>query len=400
MKKVKLILMCALLLSLCCIHCYGCEAKELTKDNIKIGFIFFNGEDSVYDKNFMDSARAVQKQLGLRDNQIVFRENIQANYDCYLTATELAEQGCNVIFANSSGHEDPLLQVAMKYPDIEFCHASGTKAHTVGLNNFHNAFASIYEGRYLTGIVAGLKLNEMIENGQISSNEAILGYVGAFPCSEVKSGYTAYFLGARSVCPSVTMKVNFTGSWFDEEKEKQNAISLMDKGARIISQHADSTGAPSASDERGVPNISYNGGLTDTFPDTHIVSTKINWTPYFKYMIECKLKNEKISTDWTGTLATGSVELTEINRNVMAEGTIEAVEQAKRNLLNGSLKVFDTKNFTVKGETLTSYMADVNADTNFTPDTEVIKNGIFEESKYRSAPYFDIDVDGVEIVIS
>lgn len=400
MKKVLAVVLGVAMLVMMSVNLIGCELyQKLNKDNIRIGFIFLNDENSGYDKNFMDAVRSVQKELGLKDSQIIFKTGVAEDYNCYEVAMELANQGCNIVFANSFSHEDFMLQAATMFPDVEFCHASGTKAHTAGINNFHNAFASIYEGRYLTGIAAGMKLKEMIEDGLITESQAVLGYVGAFPSYEVKSGYTAFYLGAKSVCPSVTMKVNFTGAWYDKNKEEKNARALIALGAKLISQHADSEGAPIACEDNNIPNISYNGSMIDSYPETHMVSSKINWAPYFKYIIECKLKGEKISTDWTGTIATGSVELTEINSKVAASGTVEAISAAKEKFLRGSLKVFDTATFTVKGEQITSHLADVNTDNNFTPDTEVIKNGIFEESKYRSAPYFDLDIDGIEIVV-
>ena len=191
-----------------------------------------------------------------------------------------------------------MIQAAEKYPDVQFCHATGTQAHTKNLKNFHNAFASIYEGRYLAGIAAGMKLNAMIKEGKFEAKDAKIGYVGAFPYAEVKSGYTAFFLGVRSVCKEATMEVQFTGSWYDEAKEKEAATLLIGRGCKLISQHADSMGAPTACESAGVPNVSYNGSTLDACPNTFIVSSRINWVPYMKYMIECVRDNKAIDTDW------------------------------------------------------------------------------------------------------
>ena len=291
-----------------------------------------------------------------------------------------------------------MIEAAKANPDVQFLHATGTKAHTEKLDNFHNAFASIYEGRYLAGIAAGMKINEMIEAGKFTKDEAKMGYVGAHPYAEVKSGYTSFYLGAKSVCPTVTMEVKFTGSWYDETLEKEAANKLISDGCVLISQHADSMGAPTACESANVPNVSYNGSTVKACPNTFIVSSKINWAPYFEYAIKCVQEGKAIDTDWTGTVATGSVELTEINEKAAAKGTQEAIEAAKADLESGKIKVFDTANFTVKGETLKSYMADVDSDAEFKGDTEVIKDGAFEESKYRSAPYFDIDIDGISVI--
>ena len=369
-------------------------------DQIKVGFIFLHDENSTYDLNFINAAKAACEALGLTEDQYVLRTNVPEGQECYDAAAELADDGCNIVFADSFGHEDFMIQAAREFPEVQFCHATGTRAHTEGLDNFHNAFASIYEGRYLAGIAAGMKLNEMIENGEITEDEAKMGYVGAFTYAEVISGYTSFYLGAKSVCPSVTMDVTFTGSWYDETAEKEAANKLIAEGCVLVSQHADSMGAPTACEEAGVPNVSYNGSTLDACPNTFIVSSRIDWEPYFEYMINCVVNGEAIAADWTGTLSTGSVVLTDVNEAAAAEGTAEAIETAKAALEDGSLHVFDVSTFTVGGETLTSYMADVDTDPDYTPDTEAIVDGYFSESTFRSAPYFDIQIDGINLLDS
>ncbi len=364
--------------------------------DFKIGFIFLHDENSTYDKNFIDAAKQVKEKLGLTDDQVIMKTNIPEEGDtCYETACDMADQGCDIIFADSFGHEMNMIKAAKKYPNVQFCHATGTMAHTEGLPNFHNAFASIYEGRFLAGIAAGMKLNEMIAAGTITADQAVIGYVGAFTYAEVISGYTSFFLGARSVCPTATMKVQYTGSWYDEAMEKEAAITLMNQGCVLISQHADSMGAPTACETAGVPNVSYNGSTVAACPNTFIVSSKINWAPYFEYIINCVQNEQTIDTDWTGTLQNGAVELTPVNTQAAAEGTQAAIDEAMAKLKAGTLHVFDTAKFTVGGQNLTSYMADVDTDANYTKDTEVIENGIFKESVKRSAPYFDMIIDGI-----
>ena len=369
-------------------------------DQIKVGFIFLHDENSTYDLNFINAAKAACEALGLTEDQYVLRTNVPEGQECYDAAAELADDGCNIVFADSFGHEDFMIQAAREFPEVQFCHATGTKAHTEGLDNYHNAFASIYEGRYLAGIAAGMKLNEMIEAGEITADQAKMGYVGAFTYAEVISGYTSFYLGAKSVCPSVTMDVTFTGSWYDETAEKEAANKLIAEGCVLISQHADSMGAPTACEEAGVPNVSYNGSTLDACPNTFIVSSRIDWEPYFEYMINCVVNGEAIAADWTGTLSTGSVVLTDVNEAAAAEGSAEAIETAKAALEDGSLHVFDVSTFTVGGETLTSYMADVDTDPDYTPDTEAIVDGYFSESTFRSAPYFDIQIDGINLLDS
>ena len=318
--------------------------------------------------------------------------------ECYNAAAELADAGCNIIFADSFGHEDYIIQAAKEFPDVQFCHATGTRAHTEGLSNFHNAFAAIYEGRYLAGVAAGLKLNEMIANGEFTADEAKMGYVGAYTYAEVVSGYTSFYLGAKSVCPSVTMEVTFTGSWYDETAEKEGANKLIQNGCKLISQHADSMGAPTACETAGIPNVSYNGSTVSACPNTFIVSSRINWAPYYEYVVNCYLNGEEIGADWTGTIATGSVVLTDVNEKAAAAGTADKIAEVTKALEDGSLHVFDTSTFTVEGKPVTSFMADVDTDAAYTPDTEAVKDGYIHESEYRSAPYFTLQIDGIDLL--
>lgn len=372
------------------------EAKA-SLEGVKAGFIFLHDENSTYDLNFMNAAKAACEVLGV---EYLTKTNIPEGQECYEAACELADAGCNFIFADSFGHEDYMIEAAKEFPEIQFCHATGTKAHTEGLANFHNAFASIYEGRYLAGIAAGMKLNEMIEKGDIKEEEAVMGYIGAYTYAEVISGYTSFYLGAKSVCPSATMKVTFTGSWYDETAEKEGANKLIEDGCVLISQHADSMGAPTACETAGVPNVSYNGSTESACPNTFIVSSRIDWQPYFEYCLDAVANGTEIATDYTGSLETGSVALTELGKTAPAAGTQEAIDAAKADLIAGKIKVFDTATFTVEGKTLDSYMADVDTDANYEGDHEVVIDGEFVESgaDFRSAPYFNINIDGIELL--
>lgn len=372
------------------------EAKA-SLEGVKAGFIFLHDENSTYDLNFMNAAKAACEALGV---EYLTKTNIPEGQECYEAACELADAGCNFIFADSFGHEDYMIEAAKEFPEIQFCHATGTKAHTEGLANFHNAFASIYEGRYLAGIAAGMKLNEMIEKGDIKEEEAVMGYIGAYTYAEVISGYTSFYLGAKSVCPSATMKVTFTGSWYDETAEKEGANKLIEDGCVLISQHADSMGAPTACETAGVPNVSYNGSTESACPNTFIVSSRIDWQPYFEYCLDAVANGTEIATDYTGSLETGSVALTELGKNAPAAGTQEAIDAAKADIISGKTKVFDTATFTVEGKTLDSYMADVDTDANYEGDHEVVIDGEFVESgaDFRSAPYFNINIDGIELL--
>ena len=389
MKKIV-----ALLLTLALCLTAACALADEEK-SVKVGFIFLHDENSTYDLNFLNAAKEACAKLGV---EAVFRTNIPEGQECYDAAADLAEDGCDIVFADSFGHESFMIEAAKEFPEVQFCHATGTKAHTENLANYHNAFATIYEGRYLAGVAAGLKLYEMIAKGEFTAAEAKIGYVGAFPYAEVKSGYTSFFLGARSVCPTVTMEVTFTNSWYDEALEKEGAQMLIQRDCKLISQHADSMGAPTACEVANVPNVSYNGSTVAACPNTFIVSSRINWAPYYEYIINCVRNGEEIAADWTGTIATGSVELSEVNLAAAAEGTVEELEKVKAGLEDGSIKVFDTAKFTVGGQTLTSCLADVDDMGDFVPETEAIANGEYQESHFRSAPYFDQDIDGITIL--
>ena len=364
MKKfVAMLLALVMVFALCACGDKPQDDKQ-DKAAVKVGFICLHDENSTYDKNFIDAAKAACKNAGLSEDQYIIKTNIPENQDCYNAAAELVDAGCTAIFADSFGHEDFMIQAAKEFKDVQFYHATGTKAHTENLSNFHNAFASIYEGRYLAGVAAGMKLNEMIDAGEIKADEAKMGYVGAFTYAEVISGYTSFYLGAKSVCPSVTMEVTFTGSWYDEALEKEAA----------------------------------NGSTESACPNTFIVSSRIDWTPYFELIIQAATGGAAIDPDWTGTLKTGSVVLTDLNEKVAAKGTAEKIAEVTKQLEDGTLHVFDTAAFTVDGKTLTSYMADVNTDANNEGDTEAVADGYFHESEYRSAPYFNVQIDGITLL--
>ncbi len=386
MKKLVALV---LAVSLCLAACVALAA------DVKVGFIFLHDENSTYDLNFLNAAREACEKMGV---ECIIKTNIDEGEQCYDAAADLVDAGCNIVFADSFGHESYMIQAAKEFPEVQFCHATGTQAHTVGLENYHNAFASIYEGRFLAGVAAGLKLNEMITNGDFTAEEAKIGYVGAYPYAEVKSGYTSFFLGVRSVCPTVTMEVTFTNSWYDEALEKEGAVKLINNGCKLISQHADSMGAPTACENAGVPDVSYNGSTVDACPNTFIVSSRIDWTPYFKYAIDCAMNGKDIEDDWTGTLQTGSVVLTEVNDKAAAAGTADAIAKVEADLKSGAVHVFDINTFTVGGQKLDSYLADIDTDPDYTPDTEVIINGYFNESAFRSAPAFDVQIDGITLL--
>ena len=383
MKKVLL----AFLTCICALALFACG-----KGGTKIGFIFLHDEKSTYDKNFIEAAKDACKEAGVT---AMLKVNVPEGEECYNAAKELVSKGCKGVFADSFGHEEYLIRAAKEYKKVQFAHATGTHAHTEKLDNFHNAFASIYEGRYVAGIAAGMKLNEMITNGDITAAQAKIGYVGAFPYAEVVSGFTSFYLGARSVCPSATMTVRYTNSWYDETAESTTATTLIDSDKCVlISQHADSQGAPSVCQNKKVPNVFYNGENL-ALEDSYLTSSRINWRPFFKEFIDSIVNNKKMDYDWTGTIENGAVEVFKANTKIAAAGTQDAMDKAIADIKAGKIKVFATNTFTVKGAEVTTYKADVDDMGDYKGETEVISGGYFHESEYRSAPYFDLRIDGI-----
>ena len=385
------------------------KAKEYNPgDAIKVGLICLHDNQSTYDKNFIDGLATAAANLGAKvDGDPIVKTGINEDQACFNAAKDLVKQGCNVIFADSFGHEEFMLKAAKKWPQVQFCHATGTQALVAKQENYHNAFASIYEGRYLAGYAAGLKLqkmdanNELKESNKDADGNIKLGYVGAWQYAEVISGFTAWYLGVKAVMPNVVMDVTFTKSWYDEAKETAGAQTLIDRGAALISQHADSMGAPTTCEKAGVPNVTYNVETNAACPNTYVGYSRINWAPYYESVINAVYEGKAIAgekdNNYTGTIATGSVEY-----NVTDAADKVAVKAIEDELKAGSRKVFDCANFTVKGAHLTTYTADVEDMGDFKPESEAIKteNGVtfFDESAKRSAPYFDIIIDGITLL--
>ncbi len=367
------------------------------KKDIKAALICLHGDSSTYDKNFIEAFKQACANMGLTEDDYTIITDIPEGTECYDKAADFADNGYDVIFADSFGHEAYMIKAAKEFPNVQFCHATGTKAHTEGLENYQNAFASIYQGRYLAGVAAGLKLVELYgdADGKVSDENAKIGYVGAHPYAEVVSGYTSFYLGAKSIVENVTMEVRYTNSWYDETAEKTTAEALIEAGCKLISQHADSMGAPTACENANIPNVAYNG---TTGKNTFVIASRIDWVPYFEYMLDCVMRGRDIEDDWTGTLANGAVKVTALGDSA-AEGTQAKLDEISAKLNDGSLKVFDCSTFTVNGEHLTEYLADVDDAGDYIPETNVIKteNGVtfFDESAFRSAPYFDIRIDGI-----
>lgn len=365
----------------------------VTASDIKVGVIYIGDENEGYTAAHMAGIDAMMAELGLAENQVIEKTLIPEDESSYDAAVDLADQGCNIIFATSFGHESYVIQAATEFPEIQFCHGTGFQAASSGLPNMHNYFDSIYEARYVSGVVAGMKLNEMIADGTITEETAKIGYVGAFPYAEVVSGYTAFYLGAKSVCPSVTMDVQYTNSWADMSGEAEVANQLIADGAVLISQHADTTGAPSSCETAGVPCVGYNVDMTSVAPNTALTSPTNNWGAYYTHAVKCVLEGKDIETDWCQGFAEGAVDITPLNENTVAEGTAEKVAEVEAAIKDGSLHVFDTTTFTVDGMSLEDKIAEGGED--FAKFAPYVSDGYFHESELASAPAFEVRIDGI-----
>ena len=363
--------------------------------DFKVGVILIGDENEGYSYAHIEGVEAAKKALGLSDDQVIYKYNVGEDETCHEAAIDLVEQGCNIIFANSFNHESYLLQAAEENPDVMFCHATGYQAATSDLSNFCNYFTNIYESRYVSGVVAGLKLKELMDAGTVT--DPYVGYVGAYPYAEVVSGYTAFFLGLRSIVPTAHMDVTYTNSWFNITAEAEAANMLMSRGCVIIGQHADSTGAPSAvqaAHESGkdVYCVGYNVDMLSVAPDVALTSAQNCWGVVYTELIKTAMDGGTFKTDYSYGFADDGVQISALG-SACAPGTEEKVAEVEGAIKDGSLHVFDTSTFTVNGaEDTTTASADLENDYH---GVENIADGYFHESEYASAPAFAFRIDGI-----
>lgn len=305
-------------------------AAEVTLDTIKVGFVHLaDPSDMGWTYNHDQGTKDMQAELGLRDDQIINKFNVPEGAECDTALRELVDAGCNIIFATSFGFEDYVKEVAAEYPEIQFCHATGYQAADAGLPNFHNYYASVYEGRFLSGIAAGLKTE---------SNH--LGFVASFPYAEVISGFTSFYLGAKSVNPDVTMDIMHINTWNDPTVESQAAQALIDRGCDVISQHTDSTATATTAEENGVWQVAYSNDMISAAPEASLISVRFDWSLYLIECVTAVVDGTDIPVDWCKGIADDVVYLSPLNTAIAAPGTQDAIDAARASIINGDLKVF------------------------------------------------------------
>lgn len=382
--------------------------EGVAAEDLLIGLICVEDEQSGYDYAHINGAQKALEALGLSEDQLIVKVNIPEGQDAYDAAVDLAEQGCQLVISDSYGHDPYMMQAASEYPEVTFVADTGDLANHSGLDNYLNAFTDIYQARYVSGVVAGLKIAELENDGLLTDanydedGNVKVGYVGAYPYAEVVSGYTAFFLGIQSVYPNVSMEVQYTNSWYDVTGEMEAANVLISDGAVIIGQHADSTGAPQAveaayeSGNNAVFSVGYNISMLSVAPDVALTSSTNVWEVFYEHAFSCMISGEQIgnisATDWAAGYEEGAVAITELG-DACAEGTAEKVAEVEAAITDGSLQVFDCSTFTVEGENPTSIMIDMDGD--YTGDTEGVVDGVFQESVLRAAPGFTARIDGI-----
>ncbi len=362
-------------------------------DTLKVGFIYDNDESTPYTYNFMLAQRALEKELG--DQVTVYTRSNVSDKDALEPAQELVELGCAVVFTNN--YSADIVEAARQYPKVQFCQNGFYSGEHVNVpDNYHTFNGTIYQGRYVTGVAAGMKLKDMIDNGAIAPEEALVGYVGAFSSTEVISGYTAFILGVRSVVPGAVLRVRYTGTWSSYSREKAAAKALIEEGCVVIAQHTDTIGPAVACEEayatRRVYHVGYNQNMVDIAPNTSLISTRVNWTPYVLGATRAVLEGREIEksvggsvhgNDVSAGLDQGWVDVLELNRQIAAYGTEERLAKTVEALRKGTLEVF-------KG-----------AYTGVNPDDPLDKVDLslgYRENESTSWPTFHYVLDGVVTV--
>ena len=380
-------------------------SEPVSNADFKVGVVLVGDENEGYTYAHIEGIKGALARLGLTEENVIWKYSIGETEACYDACKDCVSKGAKLVITNSYGHQDFCLQAATEFPEVEFVAMTGDTAKAMGLANFHNAFTCIYEARYIGGVVAGMKLQQLLDEGKVEAknmdgDNIKIGYVGAYPYAEVVSGYTAFYLGIKSVVPNVVMDVQYTNSWFNITAESEAAKALIERGCIIIGQHADSTGAPATCEEyltkknTTVYSVGYNVDMLANAPTAALTSPTNEWVEYYTYAIGAVLNGEKFDTNWAKGFADNAVAVTKLGPSC-APGTQEKVNELIAAFKAGTLHVFDTSTFTVGGEKVEHAFA-TDTDGDWTPDAdEAVFDGYYHESYFQSAPAFSLRIDGI-----
>lgn len=368
------------------------QTEAIDEEGLKIGYLLPSGTDATNTISRVEGIRKMQVETGLKDAQILIKRGVK-DKDCANVIDELVENKCNIIFACSGSYENAVVQAAEKYPDVQFCQEGGKKAKKSGLTNMHNYYVRLYEAYYTAGVTAGLKLNQMLNSGKVSSGDCTIGFVANKKTPESTSCINAFYLGVGKVCSQADMLVRYVGSTGVYDDDGEAAKQLAEAGAAFMCQYTATTAVAAVCAENDIPIIGNDVNVIDVAPSEALTSAKADWSIYYSYAVKNVIKGKAIATDWTGDYKDGSVILTQLNDQHLASGTVEKLKEVEKNLRSGKEKIFDTENFTVDGDSLEERIEE---DTDFKHYKKNVKNGEYKESMKRSAPSMNFLIDGIE----
>lgn len=328
---------------------YAAWEKPPDIDVLKVGFLYENDGGSPYTYNFLIAQGALERQLDERV-EVLSRSNVLVN-ETEEPLRELVKQGCGIIFAVTES--DQVAKVAAACPQVQFCQVSQPGGAGETPSNFHTFNAQMAPARYVAGVAAGMKLREMIDAGELSADQALVGYVGAAAEPQVISGFTAFLIGVRTAAPEARMLVKYAGAWCDYSREKAAAEALIQAGCRVIANETHTIGPVVACEEAAAQRtmllIGNDQSTLDLAPASTLVSLRSNWIPYVVGAAQAVLDGRAIERQVKG-VANGSdlsagfdqewVQMLELNSLVAAQGTQERIDRLVDQLRRGRLNVF------------------------------------------------------------
>lgn len=306
--------------------------KTIALEDIKIGVLYIGSasDTSGYTYAHELGIQGMMANLGLKDDQVIRKENINDGDDVAVTQAlqECMDEGCNVVFTTSWGYMDETETFAEEYPDAYFAHGTGYKSNG---KNFTNYFGRIYQARYLSGIVAGLKTK---------SNK--VGYVSAMGSdnSECTGGIDAFAMGVAAVNPDAKVYVAVTNSWFSPEDEQAASDALIARDCDVLAQHVDTTAPQTAAEANGTWAIGYNSDMSKETPDATLTSVIWNWSAYYTSYVNSIVNATYDASNYYGGMTESLIGLTDLS-DICEDGTSEMVLDAQQKILKGEFNVFD-----------------------------------------------------------